>query len=142
MHDFTGVNGDTEPVYAADPGQRWQFLWRYRILSVWQQEYFPAYRAAGVYKYLHAFLLAEYGPASSLFQASDGSLYGTLYTCAINASGLGCVYKSDPRFPTPGAVFELVRSLRDTNGIANSQIEDQASRHNIDQRYEREAGCK
>ena len=31
-------------------------------------------------------------------------------------------WKIDPHFPTgsPGIVFELVRSLRDTNGIANS----------------------
>jgi uncharacterized repeat protein (TIGR03803 family) len=28
-----------------------------------------------------------------LFQGSDGNLYGTLYTCSINATGLGCVYK-------------------------------------------------
>jgi hypothetical protein len=40
------------------------------------------------------------------------------------------------------AVFELVLSLRDTNGIANSQAEDQASCRNIDERYEREAGGK
>jgi hypothetical protein len=43
---------------------------------------------------------------------------------------------------SPGAAFELVRSLQHASGIANSQTKDQASRCNIDQRYEREAGCK
>jgi uncharacterized repeat protein (TIGR03803 family) len=46
-----------------------------------------------VYKNLHTFSGSDCGPASSLFQASDGNLYGTLYNCTINGSGPGCVYK-------------------------------------------------
>ena len=40
------------------------------------------------------------------------------------------------------AFSSLVRSLEDTSGMANSQTKNQASPHNIDERYEREAGCK
>jgi hypothetical protein len=68
---------------------------------------------------------------------------------SIGCNRMGCLRLTGqsnrgPRFPTgsPGAAFELVRSLQDASGIANSQTKDQASRCNIDQRYEREAGCK
>jgi hypothetical protein len=37
---------------------------------------------------------------------------------------------------------ELVGSRKDASGTANSQTKNQASRRNIDERYEREAGCK
>jgi uncharacterized repeat protein (TIGR03803 family) len=91
-HDFTGANGDTEPVYAPIQASDGNF---YGVTGYYPYSCGNVYQltAAGVYKNLHTFSGSDCGPASSLFQASDGNLYGTLYTCSINATGLGCVFK-------------------------------------------------
>jgi uncharacterized repeat protein (TIGR03803 family) len=90
-HDFTGEYGDTEPEYAPIQGTDGNFYGvtgdnPYTCGNVYQLT------SAGVYKNLHTFSGSDCGPASSLFQASDGNLYGTLYNCTLSAS-LGCVYK-------------------------------------------------
>jgi len=92
LHDFTGVSGDTEPIYAPIQAADGNYYgttgyYPYSCGNIYQMT------PAGVYKNLHTFSGSDCGPASSLIQASDGNLYGTLYTCSINATGLGCVYK-------------------------------------------------
>jgi uncharacterized repeat protein (TIGR03803 family) len=91
-HDFTGVNGDTEPVYAPIQATDGNY---YGVTGYYPYSCGNIYKltAAGVYTNLHTFSGSDCGPASSLFQASDGNLYGTLFACAINGSGPGCVYK-------------------------------------------------
>jgi hypothetical protein len=90
-YDFTAANGDTEPVYAPVQATNGNFYgttgyYPYTCGNVYQLT------AAGVYTSLHTFSGSDCGPASSLFQASDGNLYGTLYNCTLGGS-LGCVYK-------------------------------------------------
>jgi uncharacterized repeat protein (TIGR03803 family) len=90
-HDFTGTNGDTEPVYGPTQAADGNFYgttgyYPFTCGNIYQLT------AAGVYKNLHTFTGSDCGPASSLFQASDGNLYGTLYSCAL-AGSQGCVYK-------------------------------------------------
>jgi uncharacterized repeat protein (TIGR03803 family) len=110
VHDFNGVNGDTEPLYAPIQATDGNYYGTtgydpYSCGNIYQLT------AAGVYKSLHTFSGSDCGPASSLFQASDGSLYGTLYTCAINASGLGCVYKI-----TTAGVFKEIYGFSSSSG--------------------------
>src|SRR4030088_2903560 len=91
-HDFTNVNGDTEPLYAPIQATDGNY---YGVTGYDPFTCGNVYKltSAGVYTNLHTFSGSDCGPASSLFQASDGNLYGTLYSCAINGSGPGCVYK-------------------------------------------------
>jgi uncharacterized repeat protein (TIGR03803 family) len=91
-HDFNGGSGDTEPVYApiqATDGNYYGTTGDYPFTcgNIYKLT------SAGTYTSLHTFSGSDCGPASSLFQASDGNLYGTLYSCAISPSGGGCVYK-------------------------------------------------
>jgi uncharacterized repeat protein (TIGR03803 family) len=90
-YDFTGANGDTEPVYGPTQASDGNF---YGTTGYNPFICGNVYKltAAGVYTNLHTFTGSDCGPASSLFQASDGNLYGTLYNCALTASH-GCVYK-------------------------------------------------
>ena len=90
-YDFTGVNGDTEPVFGPMQASDGNF---YGVTGYDPFSCGNVYKltAAGVYTNLHTFTGSDCGPASSLFQASDGNLYGTLYSCALTASQ-GCVYK-------------------------------------------------
>jgi uncharacterized repeat protein (TIGR03803 family) len=92
LHDFTGADGDTEPVYAPIQAADGNY---YGVTGYYPYSCGNVYQvtAAGVYKNLHTFSGSDCGTASSLIQASDGNLYGTLYTCSLNATGLGCVYK-------------------------------------------------
>jgi uncharacterized repeat protein (TIGR03803 family) len=92
-HDFTGTNGDTEPVYGPIQATDGNF---YGVTGFYPFTCGNVYQvtSAGVYTNLHTFSGSDCGPASSLFQASDGNLYGTLFACAINSGiGNGCVYK-------------------------------------------------
>jgi uncharacterized repeat protein (TIGR03803 family) len=91
VHEFTGTDGDTEPLYApiqATDGNYYGTTGYYPFScgNIYQLS------SAGVYKNLHTFSGSDCGPASNLIQASDGNLYGTLYACSINSTG-GCVYK-------------------------------------------------
>jgi uncharacterized repeat protein (TIGR03803 family) len=91
-HDFTNTNGDTEPVYGPIQATDGNF---YGVTGDYPFTCGNVYKltSAGVYTSLHTFTGNDCGPASSLFQASDGNLYGTLYACAINSGiGNGCVY--------------------------------------------------
>jgi len=92
-HDFTGTNGDTEPVYGPIQATDGNF---YGVTGDYPFSCGNVYKltSAGVYTNLHTFSGNDCGPASSLFQATDGNLYGTLYACALNSGiGNGCVYK-------------------------------------------------
>jgi uncharacterized repeat protein (TIGR03803 family) len=93
-HDFSGANGDTEPIYAPTQASDGNFYgttgyYPYSCGNIYQLT------AAGVYKNLHTFAGNDCGPASGLIQAGDGNLYGTLYACSISNT-LGCVYKISP----------------------------------------------
>jgi uncharacterized repeat protein (TIGR03803 family) len=109
-HDFNGVNGDTEPLYAPIQAADRNF---YGVTGFYPFTCGNVYQLtpAGVYKSLHTFSGSDCGPASSLFQASDGNLYGTLYTCALNATGLGCVYKI-----TTAGVFTEIYGFASSTG--------------------------
>src|SRR4029077_1645221 len=92
-HDFAGTSGDTEPVFGPIQATDGNF---YGTTGFYPFTCGNIYKltSAGVYTSLHTFSGSDCGPASSLFQASDGQLYGTLYACAINSGvGGGCVYK-------------------------------------------------
>jgi uncharacterized repeat protein (TIGR03803 family) len=101
VYDFTGAYGDTEPLYpplqAADGNY-------YGVTGYYPYSCGNVYKltAAGVYTNLHTFSGSECGAASSLIQASDGNLYGTLYECSLSAT-LGCVYK----ISTAGVLTEI-----------------------------------
>jgi uncharacterized repeat protein (TIGR03803 family) len=90
VHDFNGVNGDTEPIYAPIQAADGNY---YGTTGYYPYSCGNVYKltAAGVYTNLHTFTSSDCGPASSLIQASDGNLYGTLYACSNGI--LGCVYK-------------------------------------------------
>jgi uncharacterized repeat protein (TIGR03803 family) len=109
-YDFTGAYGDTEPLYAPIQATNGDFYgttgyYPYTCGNVYQLT------AAGVYKNLHTFTGNDCGPASSLFQASNGDLYGTLYECNINGFGPGCVYQ----ISTTG-VFKEIYGFAATTG--------------------------
>ncbi len=89
-HDFTGANGDTEPLYAPIQASDGNF---YGVTGYNPYSCGNVYKmtAAGVYTNLHTFSGNDCGPASSLIQGADGNLYGTLYNCSNGI--LGCVYK-------------------------------------------------
>jgi uncharacterized repeat protein (TIGR03803 family) len=108
-YDFTGVNGDTEPVFGPIQASDGNF---YGTTGFYNSTCGNVYKltAAGVYTNLHTFTGSDCGPASSLFQASDGNLYGTLYACALTASQ-GCVYK----ISTAG-VFKEIYGFPTTTG--------------------------
>jgi uncharacterized repeat protein (TIGR03803 family) len=110
VHDFTGVSGDTEPVYAPIQATDGNFYgttgdYPFSCGNIYQLT------PAGVYKNLHTFSGSDCGPASSLFQGSDGNLYGTLYACALNGSGPGCVYKI-----TTAGVFKEIYGFASSTG--------------------------
>ena len=104
LHEFTGTNGDTEPLYAPIQGVDGNY---YGVTGYYPFSCGNIYQItpAGVYKSLHTFSGSDCGPASSLIQASDGNLYGTLYACSITSTG-GCVYK----ISTAG-VFKEIRGV-------------------------------
>ena len=101
LHDFTGANGDTEPVYAPIQAADGNY---YGVTGYYPYSCGNVYQLtpAGVYKNLHTFSGSDCGTASSLIQASDGNLYGTLYSCS-NGGNFGCVYK----ISTAGVLTEI-----------------------------------
>jgi uncharacterized repeat protein (TIGR03803 family) len=90
LHDFTGANGDSLPVYPPIQGVDGNF---YGVTGNEVQVCGNIYKLtpAGVYTNLHTFTGSDCH-SSNLFQASDGNLYGTLANCALTGS-VGCVYK-------------------------------------------------
>ncbi|MBZ5614164.1 MAG: IPT/TIG domain-containing protein [Acidobacteriia bacterium] len=90
LHDFTGANGDSLPVYPPIQASDGNF---YGVSGNEVQVCGNVYRLtpAGVYTNLHAFSGSDCH-SSNLFQASDGNLYGTLANCTV-VQGAGCVYK-------------------------------------------------
>jgi uncharacterized repeat protein (TIGR03803 family) len=100
LHDFTGANGDSFPVYPPIQASDGNF---YGVTGNEVQVCGNVYRMtpAGVYTNLHAFSGSDCH-SSNLFQASDGNLYGTLANCAV-VQGAGCVY----RISTTGVFKEI-----------------------------------
>jgi len=100
LHDFTGTNGDSLPVYPPIQASDGNF---YGVTGNEVQICGNIYKMTptGVYTNLHAFSGSDCH-SSNLFQASDGNLYGTLANCA-QVQGAGCVY----RISTAGAFKEI-----------------------------------
>src|ERR1035441_531534 len=100
LHDFTGVNGDSLPVYPPIQASDGNF---YGVSGNEVQICGNVYRMtpAGVYTNLHTFSGSDCHP-SNLVQASDGNLYGTLADCAVVSTD-GCVY----RISTAGVFQEI-----------------------------------
>jgi uncharacterized repeat protein (TIGR03803 family) len=108
LHDFTGTNGDSLPVYPPIQASDGNF---YGVTGNEVQVCGNIYRLtpAGVYTNLHAFSGSDCH-SSNLFQASDGNLYGTLANCAV-VQGAGCAYK----ISTAG-VFKEIHAFAFTTG--------------------------
>ena len=108
LHDFTGVDGDSLPVYPPIQASDGNF---YGVTGNEVQICGNVYRLtpAGVYTNLHAFSGSDCH-SSNLFQASDGNLYGTLADCTLPGS-VGCVYK----ISTAG-VFKEIHGFAFTTG--------------------------
>jgi uncharacterized repeat protein (TIGR03803 family) len=108
LHDFTGVNGDSFPVYPPIQASDGNF---YGVTGNEVQVCGNVYRMtpAGVYTNLHTFSGSDCH-SSNLVQASDGNLYGTLADCAV-VQGAGCVY----RISTTG-VFKEIHDFAFTTG--------------------------
>src|SRR6266852_4597320 len=109
LHDFTGVNGDSLPVYPPIQASDSNF---YGVSGNEVQVCGNVYRLtpAGVYTNLHTFVFNSECHSSNLFQASDGNLYGTLADCEV-VQGAGCVYK----ISTSG-VFKEIHDFAFTTG--------------------------
>jgi uncharacterized repeat protein (TIGR03803 family) len=90
LHDFTGTNGDTTPVYPPIQGSDGNF---YGVTGNEVQVCGNIYKLtpSGVYTNLHTFSGSQCH-SSNLMQASDGNLYGTLANCDV-VQGAGCVYR-------------------------------------------------
>ncbi len=108
LYDFTGVNGDSLPLYPPIQASDGNF---YGVSGNDVQVCGNVYRltSAGVYTNLHTFSGSDCH-SSNLFQASDGNLYGTLASCALSGS-VGCVY----RISTTG-VFKEIYGFEATTG--------------------------
>jgi len=101
LHDFTGTNGDSLPLYPPIQASDGNF---YGVSGNETQVCGNIYKLtpAGVYTNLHTFVFGSECHASNLFQASDGNLYGTLADCEV-VQGAGCVY----RISTTGVFKEI-----------------------------------
>ena len=110
LHDFTGTNGDSLPIYPPIQAGDGNF---YGVTGNEVQVCGNIYRLtpAGAYTSLHAFSGSDCH-SSNLFQASDGNLYGTLANCNV-VQGAGCVYK----ISTAG-VFKEIHDFAFTTGQA------------------------
>ncbi|HEY6372066.1 MAG TPA: choice-of-anchor tandem repeat GloVer-containing protein, partial [Candidatus Sulfotelmatobacter sp.] len=110
LHDFTGANGDSLPVYPPIQSSDGNF---YGVSGNEVQVCGNVYKMtpAGVYTNLHAFTGSDCH-SSNLFQASDGNLYGTLANCAV-VQGAGCVYKISTK-----GVFKEFHDFAFTTGQA------------------------
>ena len=108
LHDFTGANGDSLPMYPPIQASDGNF---YGVTGNEVQVCGNIYRLtpAGAYTNLHAFTGSDCH-SSNLFQASDGNLYGTLANCNV-VQGAGCVY----RISTAG-VFKEIHDFAFTTG--------------------------
>jgi len=66
--------------------------------------------AAGVVTTIHTFVSPDVQPLSNLYQATDGSLYGTIILCALSGNR-GCVYKV-----STSGVYKNVYGFADPTG--------------------------
>jgi len=82
LHGFaTGDEAKYAPIQGADGNF-------YGVTSAIVYKMTPA----GVVTTIHTFVSPDVQPLSNLYQASDGSLYGTITLCALSGNR-GCVYK-------------------------------------------------
>jgi len=109
LHDFTGANGDSLPMYPPIQASDGNF---YGVSGNEVQVCGNIYKLtpAGVYTNLHTFVFNNECHSSNLVQASDGNLYGTLADCPV-VQGAGCVYK----ISTAG-VFKEIHDFAFTTG--------------------------
>ena len=109
LHDFTGANGDSLPMYPPIQASDGNF---YGVSGNEVQVCGNVYKLtpAGVYTNLHTFVFGSECHSSNLVQASDGNLYGTLADCEV-VQGAGCVYK----ISTTG-VFKEIHDFAFTTG--------------------------
>jgi uncharacterized repeat protein (TIGR03803 family) len=108
LHDFTGLKGDSLPVYPPIQASDGNF---YGVSGNEVQICGNVYRLtpAGVYTNLHAFTGSDcHSP--NLFQGSNGNLYGTLANCTL-VQGAGCAHK----ISTAG-VFKEIHDFAFTTG--------------------------
>lgn len=108
LHDFTGGNGDSLPVYPPIQASDGNF---YGVSGNEVQVCGNVYKMTpgGVYTNLHTFSGSDCH-SSNLFQASDGNLYGTLASCTLPGS-VGCVYKISTK-----GVFKEIHGFAFTTG--------------------------
>jgi len=108
LHDFTGANGDSLPVYPPIQASDGNF---YGVTGNEVQVCGNVYRMTptGVYTNLHTFSGSDCH-SSNLVQASDGNLYGTLASCTLTGS-VGCAYK----ISTAG-IFKEIHGFAFTTG--------------------------
>lgn len=90
LHDFTGANGDSTPIYPPIQASDGNF---YGVTGNEVQVCGSIYKLtpAGAYTNLHPFSGSQCH-SSNISQASDGNLYGTLANCDV-VQGAGCVYR-------------------------------------------------
>lgn len=100
LHDFaSGVSAVYAPIQAADGNF-------YGVTSTMIYKMTPA----GVVTTIHTFVSPDVQPLSNLYQASDGSLYGTIILCALSGNR-GCVYKV-----STAGVYKNVYGFADPTG--------------------------
>ena len=109
LHDFTGANGDSLPVYPPIQASDGNF---YGVSGNEVNVCGNIYKMtpAGVYTNLHTFTFPNECHSSNLVQASDGNLYGTLANCTL-AGSVGCVYKISTK-----GVFKEIHGFSFTTG--------------------------
>jgi uncharacterized repeat protein (TIGR03803 family) len=100
IHDFaSGVFAEYAPIQAADGNF-------YGVTSTMVYKM----TTAGVVTTIHTFVSPDVQPLSNLYQASDGSLYGTILLCALSGNR-GCVYKV-----STAGVYKNVYGFADPTG--------------------------
>jgi uncharacterized repeat protein (TIGR03803 family) len=113
LHDFTDVTGDAYPEQPPIQASDGNFYGTTGTPELSHCGTVYQLTAAGAYKTLHAFSGGDCH-SSTLFQASDGSLYGTLSSCSIAGTNEGCVYKI-----STGGVFKEIYGFTSTPGGQN-----------------------
>jgi uncharacterized repeat protein (TIGR03803 family) len=110
LHDFTDVTGDAFPEQPPIQASDGNFYGTTGTPELSHCGTVYQLTAAGAYKTLHAFSGGDCH-SSTLFQASDGNLYGSLSSCSIAGTNEGCVYKI-----STGGVFKEIYGFTSAAG--------------------------